>query len=133
MSAFLPDETRLARVHLRTRDLERALGFYTGTLGLQIAEPAGTEVRLVATDNGPPIIVLSEEPAAAPRSPETTGLFHAAIRFPARRDLAHAVRRLLRDRYSIQGASDHKVSEAIYLSDPDDNGLELYADRPRAQ
>src|SRR5207302_5719220 len=115
--------TRLATAHLLTGNLGRALGFYTGSLGLQIAEAAGREVRLAATNNGPAIIILSEEPTATPRPPETTGLFHAAIRFPTRRDLAQAVRRLFRDRHPIQGASDHKDSEAIYLSDPDDNGL----------
>ena len=79
------------------------------------------------------MIVLHEERHATPRPPGATGLYHLAIRYPARRDLAHALQRLARSDYPIQGASDHQVSEAIYLSDPDDNGVELYADRPRAQ
>jgi catechol 2,3-dioxygenase len=133
VSAFLPDETRIRQVHLRTGNLERAVGFYTGTLGLQRAERTEREVALSATENGPALIVLSEASKVRPRPARATGLYHLAIRYPTRCDLAHALQRLLRARHPIQGASDHRVSEAIYLSDPDENGVELYADRPRSQ
>ena len=133
MSAFLPDETRISQVHLRTGNLERALGFYTGALGLRIAERTGRGAALSATGNSPAMIILSDEPRATPRPPKTTRLYHLAIRYPTRHDLSHALKRLMSGDYPIQGASDHRVSEAIYLSDPDDNGVELYADRPRSQ
>jgi catechol 2,3-dioxygenase len=133
MSAFLPDETRISQIRLRTGDLERALEFYAGTLGLRIAERKGHEAALQATESGAAMIVLNEERRATPRPPGATGLYHLAIRFPSRRDLAHALQRLMRHKHPIQGASDHNVSEAIYLSDPDENGVELYVDRPRSQ
>jgi len=131
--AFLPDETRISQVHLRTADLDRLLGFYTGPLGLQLVERAEGEAVLAATENGPAIIVLTEDRTATPRPPEAVGLFHLAIRYATRRGLAEALSRLLQHRHAIQGASDHKVSEAIYLSDPEGNGVELYVDRPRSE
>jgi catechol 2,3-dioxygenase len=133
VSAFLPDETRISQVHLRTGNLERALGFYTGTLGLGVVEQTQREVALSTTGNRPPMIILSEEPQATPRPPKATGLYHLAIRYPTRHDLAQALKRLFQNGHAIQGASDHKVSEAIYLGDPDNNGVELYVDRPRSQ
>jgi catechol 2,3-dioxygenase len=133
VSAFLPDEVRVSQVHLRTGSLERALGFYTDTLGLRIAERLGREAALSATASNPAMIVLSETSGATLPAPGATGLYHFAIRYPTRRDLANALQRLVQRGYQIQGASDHQVSEAIYLNDPDDNGVELYADRPRAQ
>ena len=133
MNAFLPDETRVSQVRLRTGNLNRALSFYTGALGLSVVTQPGSaqEASLSATGQSPAMIVLREEPGAPQRPPRTTGLYHLAIRYPTRRDLAHAVNRLLREGHPLQGASDHRVSEAIYLSDLDGNGVELYADRPR--
>lgn len=133
MKAFLPDETRLSQARLRTRNIETLAGFYTQTLGLQMIERADHTAALSATGQKPPLIVLEEEPAAVARPPRTVGLYHLAIRFPSRRDLAEVVQRLLRQDYPIAGASDHEVSEAIYLADPDNNGLELYSDRPRSK
>ncbi len=133
MNAFLPDETRIGQVHLRTSELERALGFYCGMLGLRVANRTQRKATLSATGSGPALLVLSETPDAEPRPQQVTGLYHLAIRFPTRHDLAHALQRLIRAGYPIEGSSDHRVSEAIYLSDPEDNGVELYADRPRAQ
>jgi catechol 2,3-dioxygenase len=133
--SFLPDETRLSQVCLRTADLERALRFYAGTLGFQIVKPAGGS-RLAGvspTGNAPAMIVLHEDRRAAPRPPGTTGLCHFAIRYPTRLDLAHALQRTIQNKHPIQGASDHGVSEAIYLNDPDANGVELYVDRPPMQ
>src|SRR5262245_18457192 len=133
LGTFLPDETRLDHVHLRTNNLERALAFYTGTLGLSVVEDGGSDAALGAAADAAPIIRQTEAPEASPRLKHTLGLFHLAIRFPTRRDLASAVNRLLNNNYAIEGASDHGVSEAVYLSDPDNNGLELYVDRPRSQ
>ncbi|HWV99683.1 MAG TPA: VOC family protein [Candidatus Acidoferrum sp.] len=133
MSAFLPDQTRVSQVHLRTASLERALEFYARVLGLASVRGPGSQARLSAAEESPALIVLSEELNAEPRPPRSTGLYHFAIRYPRREDLAQAYRRLVRNHYRVAGASDHGVSEAIYLSDADSNGVELYADRPRAQ
>ncbi len=133
MSAFLPDETRISQVHLRTGNLERALGFYTSVLGLRILQRLGPQATLSAAESHQAMIALSEESGAAPSPRQSIGLYHFAIRYPTRRYLAQALERLLQHGYPIQGASDHLVSEAIYLSDPDDNGIELYVDRPRSR
>ena len=133
MRTFLPDETRVSRVHLRTADLEQALGFYAGRLGLRVVERGARQAAFGAAECGSAIIVLTETPGAKPRPERAIGLYHFAIRYPTRRDLAHALARLVRQKHAIEGASDHQVSEAIYLSDPDGNGIELYADRPRSQ
>ncbi len=134
MGAFLlPDQTRVSQIHLRTGNLARALGFYEGVLGLKVREQTTLGASLSADDTYTPFIVLTEVPGTAPRPPRTVGLYHLAIRYPSRPDLARALRRLARHRQPIEGASDHKVSEAIYLADPDHNGVELYVDRPRSQ
>src|SRR2546426_7017414 len=133
MKAFLPEQTRISQVHLRTARLEGALVFYTEVLGLRLLHRPGSHATLSATGAGPGLLVLTEDVNAPPRPPRSTGLYHFAIRYPGRQDLAHAYHRLVRSDYPVAGASDHGVSEAIYLSDPDGNGVELYADRPRAQ
>jgi catechol 2,3-dioxygenase len=133
MVPFLPDQTRIAQVRLRTANLERLLEFYRGVLGLKVLERAGPRASLSATGQTPALIVLNEEPDAAPRPLRATGLYHFALRYPSRSDLAQACARLVKAGYPIEGAADHGVSEAIYLSDPDNNGVELYTDRPRAQ
>jgi catechol 2,3-dioxygenase len=126
-------ETRVAHVQLRTADLERALAFYLGVLGFKLVERNGAAASLSPTGRHPSLLTLNEDRAARPRPARTLGLYHSAIRYPTRRDLAHALQRLARHEYPIHGASDHIVSEAIYLSDPDHNGVELYVDRPRTQ
>jgi catechol 2,3-dioxygenase len=133
MSAFLPDQTRISQVHLRTSRLESALAFYSEVLGLKVLQGPGPGAIVSAAEKSPALIVLSEDRNAAPRPPRSTGLYHFAICYPRRQDLAHAYRRLVKNGYPVDGASDHGVSEAIYLSDADGNGMELYADRPRAQ
>jgi len=133
MSAFLPDQTRIAQVHLRTRNLERALTFYSLVLGLRALPQRGPHALLAAGKNEPGFILLSEDANAAPRPSRSIGLYHFAVRYPRRQDLARAYRRLQKTGYPVDGAADHGVSEAIYLSDPDGNGIELYVDRPRAQ
>ena len=133
MRGSLPDQTRVSQVHLRIARLERALEFYSGVLGLHVAQPSAAHAVLSAGPKQPGLVVLSEDRAAAPRPPRSTGLFHLALRFPTRRALAQAYQRLADHDYPIFGASDHGVSEAIYLSDPEGNGIELYTDRPRSQ
>jgi len=133
MRGFLPDQTRISQVHLRTARLERLLDFYTGVLGLSESPGPGTRAVLSPMPNEPGLLVLSEDRNASPRPPRATGLYHFALRYSNRNDLAQAYRRIVNAGYPIAGASDHGVSEAVYLSDPDGNGVELYADRPRAQ
>jgi catechol 2,3-dioxygenase len=133
MHAFLPDDTRVDQVRLRSRDLHPLINFYQGVLGLHIAPGSGDEIGLSAHELAPPLLVLAKDPAAAAPSPNAAGLFHLAIRYPDRASLARACRQLMKRRYPLEGASDHVVSEALYLSDPDGNGVELYVDRPRSQ
>jgi len=130
MRGFLPDQTRISQVHLRTAGLERALEFYSGVLGLKASIGPGAQAILSAMPKTPGLLVLSEDRNASPRLPGSTGLYHFALRYPTRNDLAQAYRRIVQAGYPVAGASDHGVSEAIYLSDADGNGVELYADRP---
>ncbi len=127
----LPDETQIGYVHLRVTDLDRALGFYRDLLGFRELEREGATVSLSATGTRPVHLLLTAQRGAQPKPPRTTGLFHVAIRLPDRAALASLFQRLLARDWPLQGAADHAVSEAIYLADPDGNGLELYADRPR--
>jgi catechol 2,3-dioxygenase len=133
MNAFLPDQTRISQVHLRTAKLDFALAFYSEMLGLKAFRDSSAQASLSVGDESPPLIVLSEDLTAAPRAPRSTGLYHFALRYPQRQGLARAYRRLLDRGYSVAGASDHGVSEAIYLNDADGNGVELYSDRPQSQ
>ena len=126
----LPDTLRLGPVHLTVSDLDRSIAFYERTLGLQLHGRDGDVARMGAGDED--LLVLAERAGAAPGG-RHAGLFHFALLFPTRRELALAVRRIATARTPLSGASDHGVSEAIYLRDPDDNGIELYADRPRAE
>jgi catechol 2,3-dioxygenase len=130
--ASLPDQTRLAQVHLRTANLDRALAFYAGVLGLEPGRKEGPQVVLGAGKN-PELLQLTEAPGAPSRPPRAAGLYHFALRFPSRGELARAYRRLRSHNYPLSGASDHAVSEALYLNDPEGNGIELYADRPRSE
>jgi catechol 2,3-dioxygenase len=130
---FLPDETAITQVRLRTANLPRLREFYTRVLGLNVVSESGAEAGLSSDQKSPPMLILGEEPDAMPRANHTTGLYHFAIRYSDRAALAKTVSKLAEARYPIDGASDHDVSEAIYLSDPDHNGVELYADRPRGQ
>jgi len=129
----LPDETHIGHVHLQVADLKRSLRFYETLLGMKRAIDVGSTVVLSASGKSPYHILLTEHPGARPKPARSTGLYHVAIRFPNRRELAKVFRRLYLNNAEFQGFSDHLVSEAIYLADPDGNGIELYADRPRAQ
>jgi catechol 2,3-dioxygenase len=122
--------TGIGIARLTVRSLKHALAFYSEVLGLTPHTRADGATALFAGDR--PLFILDERPDAQPRPSRSTGLYHAAILLPTRRDLARTLRRLAEVRYPLTGASDHRVSEALYLDDPDGNGLEIYADRPRA-
>ncbi len=126
--ASLPDALRLGPVHLTVSDLDGSIAFYERSLGLQLHGRGGSTAAMGA--GGEDLLVLDEAPGAASGG-RHAGLYHFALLFDTREELARAVRRLADTRTRIEGAADHGVSEAIYLRDPDDNGIELYADRPR--
>ena len=124
----LPDETRIGAVELVVRDLDRSVSFYERAIGLEVTgRELDAEVRLGA--GGEPLLVLRGEPEAPPRPPGTTGLFHFAILVPSRPELARSLDRLIEAGWRLTGASDHLVSEALYLDDPDGIGIEIYRDR----
>lgn len=124
----LPDATRMGFVHLRVRDLPRALDFYKGMLGMRVLQQEGNTVTLGADE---PIVRLTGDPTAPERPPFATGLYHVAILLPERKHLARILEHFSVFRQPLSGAADHLVSEALYLSDPEGNGIEIYTDRPR--
>jgi catechol 2,3-dioxygenase len=123
----------IGHVHLKVADLARALDFYCGVLGFELITTYGADAAFVSAGGYHHHIGLNtwESRGGSPPSPGTTGLYHVAIRYPTRAALAGALQRLIEAGVPLQGASDHGVSEALYLTDPDDNGIELYWDRPR--
>jgi catechol 2,3-dioxygenase len=125
---------RIGHVHLKVADLDRALGFYTGVLGFELMQRYGQQAAFLSAGGYHHHIGLNtwESRGGQPPAPGTTGLYHVAIVYPARADLAEALQRLMTAGISLDGASDHGVSEALYLRDPDGNGVELYWDRPEA-
>lgn len=126
---------RIGHVHLKVADLDRSLAFYVGVLGFELMQRYGAQAAFISAGGYHHHIGLNtwESRGGAPPAPGTTGLFHLAILYPTRADLADAVRRLAAAGVPLDGASDHGVSEALYLSDPDRNGVELYWDRPAGQ
>jgi len=127
--------TRIGHVHLKVADLERALNFYSGVLGFELMQRFGSQAAFISAGGYHHHIGLNtwESKGGKPPAPGTTGLYHTAILYPTRAALADALRRVLAAGVEIDGAADHGVSEAIYLRDPDQNGVELYHDRPREQ
>ena len=125
----------IGHVHLKVADLERSLGFWVGVLGFELQQQLGDSAAFVSAGGYHHHLGLNtwESRGGSPPPRGTTGLYHVAIRYPDRATLADAVRRVLRAGVRLDGASDHGVSEAIYLRDPDGNGVELYRDRPREQ
>ncbi|MFI5207522.1 MAG: VOC family protein [Gemmatimonadales bacterium] len=128
-----PAGTSIGHVHLKVADLERAIAFYHGILGFDITTRYGTQAAFLSAGGYHHHIGLNtwESKGGASPPPGHTGLYHVAMRYATRAELAAAVRRLVDARHPLQGASDHGVSEAIYLADPDNNGIELYWDRPK--
>jgi catechol 2,3-dioxygenase len=125
-------DTGVGEVRLTVSDLARSRDFYERALGLRATEQDDGTLAL-GVDGEAPLIELTGDAAAPPRPRRTTGLFHLAVLLPTRRDLAVAIRRLVEARIPLDGASDHLVSEALYLHDPDGNGIEIYRDRPRVE
>jgi catechol 2,3-dioxygenase len=128
----VPDHTRIGHVHLKVADLERSLEFYSGMLGFQLITRYGTQAAFISAGGYHHHIGLNTwySKNAPPAPVHSAGLFHVAILYPTRKDLAFIFNRLTQANYPFTGASDHGVSEALYLNDPDENGLELYWDRP---
>jgi len=125
----------IGHMHLKVADLERALKFYAGVLGFELMQRFGTQAAFVSAGGYHHHIGLNtwESRGGKPPPPGTTGLYHVAILYPTRAALADALRRVLAAGVELDGAADHGVSEALYLRDPDGNGVELYRDRPREQ
>ena len=134
MTAPIHPETRIGHVHLKVAHLDRALGFYCGVLGLGLTQRYGERAAFVAAGGYHHHIGLNtwESLGGSPPAPGTTGLYHLALLYPTRAALADALRRVEAAGIPLDGASDHGVSEALYLRDPDGNGVELYRDRPEA-
>lgn len=136
MEAYkIPDGTRIGHVHLKVSNIQRSLDFYCGLLGFELITTYGADAAFISAGGYHHHIGLntwmSKDGPVPPRN--ATGLFHTAILFPTRKDLALILNRLREAKYPLSGASDHGVSEALYLNDPDENGVELYWDRPREQ
>lgn len=123
----------IAKVALRVSDLDRSIDWYGRVVGLTLQERAGGSAQLGAPDGGPTLLELraAEQPGQAPRA--AAGLFHTAFLYPTRAALGAALQRIVRGKESFTGASDHAVSEALYLDDPDGIGVELYRDRPQSE
>ncbi len=127
--------TRIGHVHLKVADIERSLGFYRDLLGFEVTQRYGEDAVFLSAGGYHHHIGLNtwESKGAPPPRRGTTGLFHLAVLYPDRRELAKALKNLVDASYPLDGASDHGVSEALYLRDPDQNGVELYADRPEEE
>lgn len=131
----IPAQTRIGHVHLKVADIQRSLDFYCGLLGFELMTMYGPDAAFISAGGYHHHIGLntwhSKNGQPPPRN--ATGLFHTAILYPTRKDLATIFQRLREEDYPLNGASDHGVSEALYLNDPDHNGVELYWDRPKDQ
>ena len=129
----LPPETRIGHVHLKVADLDRALAFYCGVLGFELIQRFGSSAAFISAGGYHHHIGLNtwESHNGKPPAPGTTGLYHLAIVYPTRTALGQALKTLITHKVQLDGAADHGVSEALYLRDPDQNGVELYWDRPR--
>lgn len=130
---IIPANTRIGHVHLKVADLDRALEFYRDLLGFEITMMYGSQAAFISAGGYHHHIGLNtwHSKGSAPASKNGVGLYHTAIVYPTRKDLAVILDRLRKARYPLTGASDHGVSEALYLDDPDGNGVELYWDRPK--
>ena len=133
MAYTIPSGTRIGHVHLKVADLERSLKFYRDLLGFEVQQYYGDSAVFISAGNYHHHIGLNtwHSKNAGPASVNTAGLYHTAILYPTRKDLAIVLKRLIDAKYPLTGASDHGVSEAIYMNDPDKNGVELYWDKPK--
>lgn len=133
MNYQLPPQTRIGHIHLKVTDLDKSLGFYCDLLGFELMQKMGNEAAFISAGGYHHHIGLNVwySKNASPASRQAPGLFHTAILYPTRTDLAKILKRLIDNKYPLTGAADHGVSEAIYLDDPDSNGVELYWDRPQ--
>jgi catechol 2,3-dioxygenase len=134
-STKLDPRVRIGHVHLKVSDLERAIAFYRDVLGFDLVQRYGRSAAFLSAGGYHHHIGLNtwESAGGRPPAPGTTGLYHVAIVFPTRAELSRALRQLLAAGVPLEGAADHGVSEALYLHDPDNNGVELYWDRPVEQ
>jgi catechol 2,3-dioxygenase len=141
--AYTPDQAappihpqvKIGHIHLKVADLDRALGFYSGVLGFEVTQRIGDSAAFLSAGGYHHHLGLNtwESLGGSPPPPTATGLYHVAILYPTRAALADALRRLIAAGIPLEGASDHGVSQALYLRDPDDNGIELYWDRPQEE
>jgi catechol 2,3-dioxygenase len=131
----IPEGTKIGHVHLKVADLDRALKFYCDVLGFELMQKYGTQAAFVSAGGYHHHIGLNtwESAGGGQPPPGSTGLYHLAILYPTRADLADALKRLIENGIQLDGASDHGVSEALYLRDPDGNGIELYWDKPKSE
>lgn len=129
----IPTASRIGHVHLKVSNLKRALDFYSGLLGFELVTTYGEEAAFISAGGYHHHIGLNtwQSKGGKPAPKNAAGLFHTAILYPTRKDLARILQRLIDANYPISGFADHGVSEAIYLDDPDENGVELYWDRPK--
>jgi catechol 2,3-dioxygenase len=134
-TASIPPGVRIGHVHLKVADIDRALAFYCGVLGFELTQRLGAQAAFMSAGGYHHHIGLNtwESRGGLPPPAGSTGLFHLAILYPTRAELAGALRRVMNANIPLEGASDHGVSEALYLRDPDDNGVELYWDRPKQE
>jgi catechol 2,3-dioxygenase len=135
MTEAIHPQTMIGHVHLKVADLDRAVKFYTEVIGLELVQRVGSSAAFLSAGGYHHHLGLNtwESRGGPPPAPGTTGLYHFAILLPSRRELARALKRLSDHGWPLDGAADHGVSEAVYLRDPDGNGIELYHDRPREQ
>ncbi len=128
-------QLRIGHVHLKVAEMDRALAFWHGLIGLEVTQRMGSRAAFLSAGGYHHHIALNtwESAAGTPPAPGTTGLYHVALLYPDRAALAGALKRLVAADWPLEGAADHGVSEAIYLRDPDGNGVELYRDRPEAE
>ncbi|MGZ5244575.1 MAG: VOC family protein [Bacteroidia bacterium] len=131
----IPAETRIGHVHLKVSNIQKSLDFYCGLLGFELVTMYGKDAAFISAGGYHHHIGLNTwySKDAPPAPTKSAGLFHTAILYPTRKDLAVAFKRLINSEYELTGAADHGVSEALYLNDPDKNGVELYWDRPKDQ
>ena len=134
-SYIIPAQTRIGHVHLKVSDINRSLEFYCGLLGFELTVMYGKDAAFISAGGYHHHIGLNTwySKGVGPAPVHAVGLFHTAILYPTRKDLAIIYKRLIEEKYPLTGAADHGVSEALYLNDPDENGVELYCDKPKEQ